>query len=73
MSGHIIDGSNLLPATGYLALVWQTFGMIKGQIYKTLSIVFRDVNFIRAIYLSKNYAVNLKIAIQKGIKKVTLK
>ncbi|KYN14433.1 Fatty acid synthase [Trachymyrmex cornetzi] len=65
MSDYIIDGSNFLPVTGYLALVWQTVGMIKGQIYKTLSIVFRDVNFIRATYLSKNDAVNLKIAIQK--------
>ncbi|KYN20666.1 Fatty acid synthase [Trachymyrmex cornetzi] len=65
MSDYIIDGSNFLPVTGYLALVWETVGMIKEQIYKTLPIVFRDVNFIRAIHLSKNDAVNLKIAIQK--------
>ncbi|KAG5318197.1 FAS synthase, partial [Pseudoatta argentina] len=65
MSGHVIDGNNLLPATGYLALVWQTVGMIKEQIYKTLSIVFKEVNFIHPVSLSKNYAVNLKISIQK--------
>ncbi|KYN04769.1 Fatty acid synthase [Cyphomyrmex costatus] len=65
MNGHVVDGHNVLPATSYLALVWQTVGMIKGQIYTTISIVFQDVNFIRATHLSKNEAVNLKIAIQK--------
>ncbi|CAD6237323.1 GSCOCG00002250001-RA-CDS, partial [Cotesia congregata] len=33
MSGHVIDGRNLLPATGYLALVWETIGMMKGELY----------------------------------------
>ncbi|XP_018393255.1 PREDICTED: fatty acid synthase-like [Cyphomyrmex costatus] len=65
MSGHVIDGRNLLPATGYLALVWQTIGMIKGQMHTTIPITFRDVNFIRATHLSKNNIVKLKIAIQK--------
>ena len=66
MSGHVIDGRNLLPATGYFVLVWQTIGMIKGQTHTTIPITFRDVNFIRATHLSKN-VVKLKIAIQKGI------
>ncbi|KYQ49068.1 Fatty acid synthase [Trachymyrmex zeteki] len=64
MSGHVIDGRNLLPATGYLVLVWQTIGMIKGQMHTTIPITFRDVNFVRATHLSKN-TVKLKIAIQK--------
>jgi len=70
MNGHVIDGRNWLPATGYLALVWQTIGMMKNTIYTTLPIIFKDVNFIRAINLSKN-AVKLKIAIQKGIYRMT--
>ncbi|XP_036138949.1 fatty acid synthase-like [Monomorium pharaonis] len=65
MSGHIIDGKNLLPATGYLALVWETVGMIKKQIYTTIPIIFEDVNFIRATHLSSNEATKLTIAIQK--------
>ncbi|XP_018375579.1 PREDICTED: fatty acid synthase-like [Trachymyrmex cornetzi] len=64
MSGHIIDGKNLLPATSYLGLVWKTIGMMKGVIYTTVPIVFRDVKFIRATHLSKNDAVELHIAIQ---------
>jgi len=69
MNGHVIDGRNLLPATGYLTLVWQTIGMMKGKIYTTVPIIFKDVNFIRAIHLLKNDAVQLRIAIQKGILK----
>ncbi|KYM98433.1 Fatty acid synthase [Cyphomyrmex costatus] len=64
MSGHVIDGRNLLPATGYLGLVWKTIGMMKGLMYTTIPIVFRDVKFIRATYLSKNDAVELYISIQ---------
>ncbi|XP_018370195.1 PREDICTED: fatty acid synthase-like [Trachymyrmex cornetzi] len=64
MSGHVIDGRNLLPATGYLGLVWKTIGMIKGLMYTTIPIVFRDIKFIRATHLLKNDAVELYIAIQ---------
>jgi len=71
MNGHVIDGRNLLPATGYLELVWQTIGMMKGIIYTRVPIVFKDVNFIRATRLSENDAVKLRIAIQKGIRGMT--
>ncbi|XP_018360096.1 PREDICTED: LOW QUALITY PROTEIN: fatty acid synthase-like [Trachymyrmex cornetzi] len=64
MSGHVIDGKNLLPATGYLGLVWKTIGMIKGVMHTTIPIVFRDIKFIRATHLSKSNAVKLYIAIQ---------
>ncbi|KYN18124.1 Fatty acid synthase [Trachymyrmex cornetzi] len=64
MSGHVLDGKNLLPATGYLGLVWKTIGMMKGEMHTTLPIVFQDVKFIRAIHLSKNDAAELYIAIQ---------
>lgn len=65
MIGHVIDGRNLLPATGYLALVWETIGMIEGKIYTTIPIIFRDINFIRATHLSNN-VTKLTISIQKG-------
>lgn len=67
MCGHVIDGRNLLPATGYLVLVWQTIGMMKGLMYSTVPIMFQDVDFIRATHLTKNDAINLMITIQKGI------
>jgi len=71
MSGHVIDGSNLLPATSYLGLVWKTIGLIKGLMYTTIPIVFRDVKFIRATHFLKNDAVQLCIAIQTGIYDIT--
>ncbi|XP_025263301.1 fatty acid synthase-like isoform X3 [Camponotus floridanus] len=64
MSGHVIDGRNLLPATGYLALVWETIGMMEGKTYTTMPIIFRDISFIRVTHLSNNI-VKLTIAIQK--------
>jgi len=71
MNGHVIDGRNLLPATGYLSLVWETISMIKGIFYTTVPIIFKYVNFIRATRLSENNAVELKIAIQEGIRGMT--
>jgi len=68
MTGHVIDGRNLLPATGYLVLVWETFAMMMGKIHTSVPIVFRDIKFIRATHLSKDCSVNLTIAIQKGKK-----
>ncbi|XP_036142914.1 fatty acid synthase-like [Monomorium pharaonis] len=65
LTGHVIDGKNLLPATGYLVLVWQTIGMMKGLMFSTVPIIFRDVKFIRATHLTKNSNVTLKIAIQE--------
>lgn len=66
MIGHVIDGRNLLPATGYLALVWETIGMMEGKTYTTMPIMFRDISFIRVTHLSNNI-VKLTITIQKGI------
>jgi len=40
MSGHVIDGRNLLPATGYLTLVWETLGMMKGVTYTIYFLIY---------------------------------
>ncbi|KYM83949.1 Fatty acid synthase [Atta colombica] len=65
MSGYIIDEKNLLPTASYLVFVWETIGMMKGQMHTTIPIIFQDVNFIHAIHLSKHNAIQLKIIIQK--------
>ncbi|KAK0083564.1 hypothetical protein PV325_008602 [Microctonus aethiopoides] len=66
MAGHIIDGRNLLPATGYLALVWETLGMMRGELYTKVSVVFRNIKFLRATMLPKEGIVTLSVMIQKG-------
>nr|XP_012219068.1 PREDICTED: LOW QUALITY PROTEIN: fatty acid synthase-like [Linepithema humile] len=65
MTGHVIDGRNFLPATGYLMLVWETIGMMMGKMHKSIPIVFQDIKFIRATQLSNESSVILIITIQK--------
>ncbi|KAF7995900.1 hypothetical protein HCN44_007007 [Aphidius gifuensis] len=66
MAGHVIDGRTLLPATGYLVLIWETVGMMKGELFTELSIVFEDVKFLRATNLPKEGVVELTLSVQKG-------
>ncbi|XP_024885303.1 fatty acid synthase [Temnothorax curvispinosus] len=66
MSGHVIDGKNLIPAMGYLAMVWESIGMLHGQMHTELSVVFEDVSFIRATHLPKEGEINLTVMVQRG-------
>lgn len=66
MAGHIIDGRNLFPATGYLSLVWETLGMMHGELYTEISVVFEDVKFIRATNIPKEGEIEFTVMIQKG-------
>ncbi|XP_048505770.1 fatty acid synthase-like [Athalia rosae] len=66
MAGHIIDGRNLVPATGYLDLIWETLGMMHGEIYTELSVMFEDVRFHRAATIPKEGEVTLTLMVQKG-------
>ncbi|XP_017888250.2 fatty acid synthase-like, partial [Ceratina calcarata] len=64
MAHHVIDGRNLLPATGYLVLVWETFSMMQGKLMNELSVIFEDVKFERASNISS--PVFLSIMIHRG-------
>jgi len=66
VSGHVIDGRNLFPATGYLALVWDTISKLRGQWLKEIPIVFENVKFIRATHIPKQGDLDLTIMVQKG-------
>lgn len=66
MSGHVINEKNLLPATGYLFLIWQMIGWLKKQNHLDIPIIFEDVNFLRSTVLSQENPVNLTLMIQKG-------
>ncbi|XP_011313294.1 fatty acid synthase [Fopius arisanus] len=65
MSGHIIDGRNLLPAMGYLTLIWETLGMLRGRLYTEVPVIFEDVNFVRATTVTKE-PIKITLMIQKG-------
>ncbi|XP_014477078.1 PREDICTED: fatty acid synthase-like [Dinoponera quadriceps] len=65
-SGHVIDGKNLLPATGYLFLIWHMIGLLSGIDYRNIPIVFENVKFVRATNVSKRENLNLLLIIQEG-------
>ncbi|XP_029167464.1 fatty acid synthase-like [Nylanderia fulva] len=66
MAGHIVDGKNFVPAIGYLSLVWETLGLLQAEIYTEMSVVFEDINFLRAIQIPKEGEVQLTVMVQKG-------
>lgn len=66
IKGHVIDGRNLFPATGYLCLVWETLGMMMGEFYTETSVVMENVKFNRATTMPKEGKVEMIVMIQKG-------
>ncbi|KAL6436122.1 hypothetical protein ACFW04_005722 [Cataglyphis niger] len=65
ISGHVIDGKNLLPATGYLVFIWDTISMLRGQLLNEIPIVFENVKFLRATHIPKQGDLDLTIMMQK--------
>lgn len=67
MSGHVIDGKILIPATCYLQYVWETFSlMYHGPSYMDVPVEFEDVRFLRATNMTLNGSVELNVMIHYG-------
>ncbi|RZB39148.1 ketoacyl-synt, Ketoacyl-synt C, PS-DH and/or Thiolase N domain containing protein [Asbolus verrucosus] len=66
LTGHVIDGRTLIPATQYLNMVWETFLHCRRLPPKETPILFKNVRFIRAVMLPKTFYVSLWVNIQKG-------
>ncbi|XP_017784912.1 PREDICTED: fatty acid synthase-like [Nicrophorus vespilloides] len=66
INGHIIDGRNLFPATGYLHLVWTTFAAMLTKIYTQVKVVFSDVKFLRATPVRDQEEIEFCIMISKS-------
>ena len=64
-----MDGRILLPATGYLWIVWDIFAHMKGhkgdvgRCFLNAPVEFRDIEFNRATILSKSSAVTVNVVI----------
>lgn len=63
VQGHVIDGRNLFPATGFMCCIWELFASINQSQMNDFSVVFQDVKFIRAVNLPKDGEVCLDICI----------
>lgn len=67
LSGHIIDGKVLVPATAYLQYVWETFSlMYHGPSIVDVPLEFEDIRFLRATHLTKDNTIDLIVMIQYG-------
>lgn len=55
----------ILPATGYLWLVWETFAIMMGVEMTQLAVTFEEVRLKKTTILKRN-DVNLTIEIQRG-------
>ena len=51
LTGHVIDGRVLFPATGYLVLAWRQLARMLGQTYQQTPVSFDDVHIHRATIL----------------------
>lgn len=67
LADYIIDGKNSFPATGYLTLIWETLAMMQGKVYTNLSVVFKDVKFLRTTVIPKEGSLVLTLIIHRGI------
>nr|WIW72532.1 fatty acid synthase [Kerria lacca] len=66
LSGHVIDGRNLYPATGYLMLAWETISLMRGELFSEVPVVFEDVRFNRATNIPKEGNIDFTVMVQKG-------
>lgn len=62
----MINDKIIFPATGYLCLVWETFGMTIGRSYTDVSVVIKNVKFDRSTIIPKKGKVEMIVVIQKG-------
>ncbi|XP_018569755.1 fatty acid synthase-like [Anoplophora glabripennis] len=66
LSGHIIDGRNVFPTTGYLYIVWQTFSFLKRMRFDDMQVVFENCRFLRSITMLEKCDLVLQVAIHSG-------
>ena len=67
MMHHVIDGRVLVPATGYLIMVWETISFLQGKLFDEISVVFENVKFERATTVPASGSVVLTVTIHRGL------
>ncbi|KAG5867089.1 hypothetical protein JTB14_013864 [Gonioctena quinquepunctata] len=65
VGGHVIDGRNLFPATGYLFLAWKTLCMIDDDASSSRNVVFENCRFMRATTVPSKGLLILRIDLNR--------
>lgn len=60
-------GKILLPATGYLFIVWEVFAKMHGFDELKTPFVCENIKFMRPTILSMDFETNLIVSVQKGM------
>ncbi|KAJ8958013.1 hypothetical protein NQ318_002015, partial [Aromia moschata] len=66
LSGHIIDGRNLFPASGYLYLVWEVLAKVNLISKDAMDIIFENCQFLRPTIVPSSGELNLEVMILIG-------
>ncbi|CAL7939127.1 unnamed protein product [Xylocopa violacea] len=66
MIHYKIDGKNLIPPSGYLFMVWETFSLMQDKTYAEVPVYFQNIKFERATIIPAEGNVALTILIQRG-------
>ncbi|VEN45265.1 unnamed protein product [Callosobruchus maculatus] len=66
IDGHVIDGRNLFPATGYLYLAWETLCSIQALSISQTTVIFYDCRFHRATNMPAKGTVAMSVTVQMG-------
>ncbi|EFA05248.1 Fatty acid synthase-like Protein [Tribolium castaneum] len=65
LEGHVIDGRNLFPATGYLNIIWEIIAKERYAQPIHLPIVFENCKFVRATTMPKAGFITFAVSIQR--------
>lgn len=65
-SNSQIAGRILLPATGYIQMVWETFSMMVGCQYLNQAVEIEDLQLHQATVMDPKQEVKLQVVIHKG-------
>ncbi|CAG2109810.1 unnamed protein product [Medioppia subpectinata] len=58
---HSVDGQPILAATGYLLLAWRKLAYDQGKLWHQVPVVFENVQFKRAVFLSEDSITKLTV------------
>ncbi|XP_031329996.1 fatty acid synthase-like [Photinus pyralis] len=66
LPGHVIDGMTIMPAIGYLFMIWETYCKIMNVPMNVSRVRFNNVRFHKAVHMTKLSEMSFKVTIGRG-------